>query len=289
MCARGYPQKFAENCFKQIEGFGEYGFPESHAASFALLVYASAWIKCHYPDVFLLRCSTASRWAFTRRPRSCATRRSTASRCGAVDVNCSNWDCTLESTPVPQGRLHPRHASMAADILTTHAVRLGFRQIDGFSEDWAKKIESVRGQRLRFRPRSLAAHRLAAQGAAKARSCRRVQFAWAEPPRCAMGREGAAARRRQGQSAAVRARVHAGARARRCICRHAAGRAGDRGLSPSASVVEGASGVVPAPRFRRARHRPHELLADDETRPPRDHRRARAGAPAARQRATPSS
>ena len=55
MCERGYPRKFVENCFKQIEGFGEYGFPESHAASFALLVYDSAWIKCHYPDVFGLR------------------------------------------------------------------------------------------------------------------------------------------------------------------------------------------------------------------------------------------
>src|SRR4029078_1946554 len=53
MYRRGYPQKFAENCFKQIEGFGEYGFPESHAASFALLVYISAWVKCHYSDVFL--------------------------------------------------------------------------------------------------------------------------------------------------------------------------------------------------------------------------------------------
>ena len=52
MTARGYDRGFAENCFGQIEGFGEYGFPESHAASFALLVYASAWIKCRYPDVF---------------------------------------------------------------------------------------------------------------------------------------------------------------------------------------------------------------------------------------------
>ena len=52
MVARGYERDFAERCFQQIEGFGEYGFPESHAASFALLVYASAWIKCHYPDVF---------------------------------------------------------------------------------------------------------------------------------------------------------------------------------------------------------------------------------------------
>src|SRR5690606_35407799 len=52
MVARGYERAFAERCFQQIEGFGEYGFPESHAASFALLVYASSWIKCHYPDVF---------------------------------------------------------------------------------------------------------------------------------------------------------------------------------------------------------------------------------------------
>jgi hypothetical protein len=53
MVARGYDRDFAERCFKQIEGFGYYGFPESHAASFALLVYVSAWLKCHYPDVFL--------------------------------------------------------------------------------------------------------------------------------------------------------------------------------------------------------------------------------------------
>ena len=52
MVARGYDRDFAERCFKQIEGFGEYGFPESHAACFALLVYVSAWLKCHYPDVF---------------------------------------------------------------------------------------------------------------------------------------------------------------------------------------------------------------------------------------------
>jgi DNA polymerase III alpha subunit len=62
----------------------------------------------------------------------------------AVDVNSSNWDCTLEHTPVPNGVLHARHASMKGDIRTKCAVRLGFRQINGFSEDWAKKIESLR-------------------------------------------------------------------------------------------------------------------------------------------------
>ena len=83
MCERGYPQKFVENCFKQIEGFGEYGFPESHAASFALLVYASAWIKCHYPDVFADGAAQQPADGFLRHRRnSCVTRRSTASRCG---------------------------------------------------------------------------------------------------------------------------------------------------------------------------------------------------------------
>ena len=82
MVARGYDQEFAERCFNQIKGFGEYGFPESHAASFAHLVYVSSWIKCHYPAAFAARCSTRSRWASTRRRRSCAMRASTASRCG---------------------------------------------------------------------------------------------------------------------------------------------------------------------------------------------------------------
>ncbi len=82
MLANGYAQDFAEKCFSQIKGFGEYGFPESHAASFALLVYASAWIKRHHPAAFCCACSTASRWDFTSRPRSCAMRRSMAWRCG---------------------------------------------------------------------------------------------------------------------------------------------------------------------------------------------------------------
>jgi error-prone DNA polymerase len=76
MVAKGYSPEFAERIFKQIQGFGEYGFPESHAASFALLVYVSAWLKCHHPDAFLAACSTASRWASTRRRSWCATRAS---------------------------------------------------------------------------------------------------------------------------------------------------------------------------------------------------------------------
>jgi DNA polymerase III alpha subunit len=75
MLARGYDEDFAARCFAQIEGFGSYGFPESHAASFALLVYASAWIKRHHPGIFACALlNSASRWGSTPRPRSCAMR-----------------------------------------------------------------------------------------------------------------------------------------------------------------------------------------------------------------------
>ena len=67
MLTNGYDLAFAESCFQQIEGFGSYGFPESHAASFALLVYVSAWLKCHYPAVLQQLYSTANLWDFTRR------------------------------------------------------------------------------------------------------------------------------------------------------------------------------------------------------------------------------
>jgi error-prone DNA polymerase len=145
MCNRGYPKKFVENCFKQIEGFGEYGFPESHAASFALLVYVSAWIKCHYPDVFLTALLNSQPMGFYATSQLVRDAQDHGVEVRAVDVNSSNWDCSLEGSPTG-GNLHPRHSSMAADILTTRAVRLGLRQISGFSEEWARKIESLRGR-----------------------------------------------------------------------------------------------------------------------------------------------
>jgi error-prone DNA polymerase len=145
MCERGYPRKFVENCFKQIEGFGEYGFPESHAASFALLVYTSAWIKCHYPDVFLAALLNSQPMGFYASSQLVRDAQEHGVEVRPVDVNRSDWDCSLESAPTPQGRLHSRHSSMSGDILTTRAVRLGLRQIGGFSEDWAGTIESVRG------------------------------------------------------------------------------------------------------------------------------------------------
>ena len=90
MIANGYEQEFAERTFKQLEGFGSYGFPESHAASFALIAYASSWMKCWHPlpDVCSARrFSMRSRWAFTHRRRSCAMRATMASKsCRSVST-----------------------------------------------------------------------------------------------------------------------------------------------------------------------------------------------------------
>src|SRR6202007_3322262 len=96
MAARGYPRDFAERCFRQIEGFGEYGFPESHAASFALLVYVSAWIKCHYPEVFCAAILNSQPMGFYQPAQLVrdALRHDVEVR--PVDVNFSEWDCTLE-------------------------------------------------------------------------------------------------------------------------------------------------------------------------------------------------
>jgi error-prone DNA polymerase len=123
MSARGYDRDFAEHCFSQIEGFGEYGFPESHAASFALLVYASAWIKCRYPDVFCAAILNSQPMGFYQPAQLVRDARAHGVEIRAADVNFSAWDCTLE-----QG-----------------AVRLGFRLISGLSEDELKKLIAARG------------------------------------------------------------------------------------------------------------------------------------------------
>jgi error-prone DNA polymerase len=170
MTARGYDPTFATNCWNQIEGFGSYGFPESHAASFANLVYASAWIKCHYPDVFAAALLNSQPMGFYATAQLVRDAQEHGVEMRPVDVNLSDWDCTLEalggerangagdglphgSLILPRKRereplrnLNSRHVSMQKDIQTTHALRLGLRQIGGFSEDWGRKIESLRGR-----------------------------------------------------------------------------------------------------------------------------------------------
>jgi error-prone DNA polymerase len=97
MVARKYPRDFAERCFSQIEGFGEYGFPESHAASFALLVYASSWLKCHYPDVFAAALLNAQPMGFYAPSQIVRDVREHGVEVRPVDINHSNWDVTLEA------------------------------------------------------------------------------------------------------------------------------------------------------------------------------------------------
>ena len=128
MVARGYAREFAERCFHQIEGFGEYGFPESHAASFALLVYVSAWLKRHHPAAFACGLLNSQPMGFYAPAQIVRDAREHGVEVRAVDVNHSAWDCTLE-----------RAASGAP------ALRLGFRQIKGFAEKDAERLVAARG------------------------------------------------------------------------------------------------------------------------------------------------
>ncbi|MGO9135805.1 MAG: error-prone DNA polymerase, partial [Methylovirgula sp.] len=150
MVAKNYTRDFAERCFRQIEGFGTYGFPESHAASFALLVYASAWMKCRYPDVFACALLNAQPMGFYAPAQIVRDACEHGIAIEEVDVNLSEWDCTLDAdaphimpghdaekdalSPGVNSRLHPRHATMAGEIRATHKIRLGFRQVKGLAQ-----------------------------------------------------------------------------------------------------------------------------------------------------------
>ncbi len=128
MVARGYDPEFAARCFNQIKGFGEYGFPESHAASFAHLVYVSSWLKCHHPAAFAAALLNAQPMGFYAPAQIVRDAREHDVEVRAVDVNHSDWDATLE-------RDSPECAL---------ALRLGLRQIEGLAESEARKIISAR-------------------------------------------------------------------------------------------------------------------------------------------------
>jgi error-prone DNA polymerase len=127
MTARGYPAEFAERCFNQIKGFGEYGFPESHAASFSHLVYVSAWIKCHYPAAFAAALLNSQPMGFYAPAQIVRCAREHGVEAREADVNHSLWDCTLEPTSP-----------------NACALRIGLRQIDGLREEDVKRLVSVR-------------------------------------------------------------------------------------------------------------------------------------------------
>jgi error-prone DNA polymerase len=155
MVANKYSREFAERCFQQIEGFGTYGFPESHAASFALLVYASAWVKCRYPDVFACALLNAQPMGFYAPAQIVRDAREHGVAVEEVDVNFSEWDSTLEED-VPndvmaghdgvKARVHPRHIPMQGEIRSTHKIRLGLRQIQGIAEKDMTELVAKRGK-----------------------------------------------------------------------------------------------------------------------------------------------
>jgi error-prone DNA polymerase len=141
MIARGYDPDFAERCFRQIEGFGDYGFPESHAASFSLLVYISAWLKCHYPAVFAAALLNSQPMGFYAPAQIVRDARDHGVTVLPVDVNASDWDCTLEPIPYSGNGANAAAAGAGANM----ALRLGFRQIAGMREDFAERIVDARG------------------------------------------------------------------------------------------------------------------------------------------------
>ena len=145
MTGRGYAPEFAERCFKQIEGFGEYGFPESHAAAFALLVYASCWFKAIYPDVFCAAILNAQPMGFYQPAQLVRDAEDHGVAVLPVDINASEWDCTLEPGGFDARRIQTRHEEMAGVILSRHAVRLGFRQVKGLAETDMARLVELRG------------------------------------------------------------------------------------------------------------------------------------------------
>jgi DNA polymerase III alpha subunit len=145
MVARNYDRDFAERCFHQIEGFGEYGFPESHTASFALLVYASAFIKCRYPDVFAAALLNAQPMGFYAPAQIVRDAREHGVEVRPVDINHSDCEATLEPGPRAAERLHEMHRDMAGDVRARHAVRLGLKEVKGLAEEDAKRIVARRG------------------------------------------------------------------------------------------------------------------------------------------------
>jgi error-prone DNA polymerase len=130
MAERGYPPDFAVQVFEQIKGFGSYGFPESHSASFALIVYVSCWLKCHHPEAFCCAMLNSQPLGFYSPDQLVQDARRHGIAVRPVDVRYSDWDCTLED--VAEGR--------------RGAIRLGMREIAGFREDTATRVMAARAR-----------------------------------------------------------------------------------------------------------------------------------------------
>ena len=149
MTGRSYTRDFAERCFRQIEGFGEYGFPESHAASFAHLAYVSSWLKCHYPAVFACALLNSQPMGFYAPAQIVRDARDHGVEVRPADVNDSDWDCTLEGA-VEGGRSPPEDGHRARNPnCGSLALRLGLRRIRGLKEEAASRLTAGRGNGYR--------------------------------------------------------------------------------------------------------------------------------------------
>ncbi|MDQ2862865.1 MAG: error-prone DNA polymerase, partial [Bacteroidota bacterium] len=153
MLQNGYQLEYAQRVFKQLEGFGSYGFPESHAASFALLVYVSSWIKCYYPDVFACGLLNSMPMGFYQPAQIIIDARKHGVEVKPVDINYSLWNNTLESIPSPKSSypnsilLNEKEGEERMkqdDVKSKFGLRLGFRQVKGLREDDADILVSNR-------------------------------------------------------------------------------------------------------------------------------------------------
>jgi error-prone DNA polymerase len=147
MLKNGIALDFAERLVKQIEGFGSYGFPESHAASFAKIAYASCWMKCHHPDVFCAALLNAQPMGFYAPAQIVRDAREHGVEIAAVCINDSDWDTRLLPPPARRGRPPLRFAGVAEDWAALHPIRLGMKVVSGLAQVDAEAILKARGDR----------------------------------------------------------------------------------------------------------------------------------------------
>jgi error-prone DNA polymerase len=183
MVEKGYSQEYAERIFKQIQGFGEYGFPESHAAGFALLAYVSSWLKCHHPDAFLCGLLNAQPMGFYAPAQLVRDAREHGVEVRPVDVSVSAWESTLEG----ECAARPGQDALGQGG-ALQAVRLGLDRVKGLAEDVGERIVAARAEAAFANAEDLArrarldAHALAAlaeAGALHPLTGHRHQAAWA--------------------------------------------------------------------------------------------------------------
>ena len=194
MVEKGYEREYAERIFRQIEGFGEYGFPESHAAGFALLTYVSCWVKCHHPDAFLAALLDSQPMGFYAPAQLVRDAREHGVEVRPVDVCRSGWESSLEPTlelvhdPALDAAFDAAPANERAEPSARRAVRLGLNRIGGLGEQTARRLVEVRDQRPFDSPEDLSRRAaldaqelrcLAQADALRALTGHRHQAAWA--------------------------------------------------------------------------------------------------------------